>query len=283
MSNSAPSGDISPFAALATTAPEVEDAPAPIDTGMRLVLPDPLPADANPFRVIDWILFTAHVAAVYLTDARQERVDQLGRKMRTEDRGGVLMLHWEDDVDRRAVESKLSRQILSRWWEAHRNARNLCAGFGIPFDVYDPLLKAAWDKLNEAWVIMQGVADKEVYPDRDINHRLHELADSTTPTITPATGTKQGEGKTPLPDPYAELRQFARTNLKGQERAVVDALCDAGGELLIADLAVAGGVGWDDPFSGFRNAQQRLNPKLKPLGWTLARQNNAAKLNPMKS
>jgi len=87
----------------------------------------------------------------------------------------------------------------------------------------------------------------------------------------------------PPPDPFADPRKFAHAELKGQERAVIEALCDAGGELPIADLAAVGGVGWDDPFNGFRNAQQRLNPKLKSLGWTLMRQNNAANLNPMKS
>jgi hypothetical protein len=107
----------------------------------------------------------------------------------------------------------------------------------------------------------------------------------TPPTSTnaPPAGTQSNEGEKLLPDPFVGLLEFARTRLKGQERAVIEALCDAGGELPIADLAVEDGVSWDDPFQGFRNAQQRLNPKLKPLRWTLARQNNAAKLNPMKS
>jgi hypothetical protein len=63
--------------------------------------------------------------------------------------------------------------------------------------------------------------------------------------------------------------------LKGQERAVIEALCDAGGGLPIADLAVADGVGWYDPFQGFKDAQRRLNPKLRPEGWRLERRNNA--------
>jgi hypothetical protein len=100
-------------------------------------------------------------------------------------------------------------------------------------------------------------------------------------TALPAEG--QGRQKPRADDPFADLRRFARARLKGQERAVIEALCDAGGELPIADLAVLDGVSWDDPFNGFRNAQQRLNPKLKPLRWTLVRQSNAAKLSPMKS
>jgi hypothetical protein len=103
-------------------------------------------------------------------------------------------------------------------------------------------------------------------------------------TVPSPNGAQQSEGEKPKPaDPFAELRTLARTKLKGQERAVIEALCDAGGELPIADLAILDGVGWDDPFNGFRNAQQRLKRKLKRLKWTLNRQRNAAKLNPMKS
>jgi hypothetical protein len=70
--------------------------------------------------------------------------------------------------------------------------------------------------------------------------------------------------------------------LKGQERAVIEALCDAGGELPIADLAVEDGVSWDDPVQGFKNAQRRLNRKLKLKGWRLERQNNAGFLKAVK-
>jgi hypothetical protein len=105
-----------------------------------------------------------------------------------------------------------------------------------------------------------------------------ELWAMTVPDTAPSTpnGTEEAEG---LPaDPYADLRRFARADLKGQERAVIESLCDAGGELTIADLAVKDGVGWSDPFQGFKDAQRRLNPKLKPRGWRLERQNNAARL-----
>jgi hypothetical protein len=95
--------------------------------------------------------------------------------------------------------------------------------------------------------------------------------------------TPQREGETMPASPFADLRQFARAELKGQERAVIDALCDANGEMRIADLAVKDGVGWDNPFQGFRNAQQRLNRKLKPRRWRLARQNSAAQLKPSRS
>lgn len=86
------------------------------------------------------------------------------------------------------------------------------------------------------------------------------------------------QGATPPTDPYADLRRFARYELKGQERAVVDALCGEGGEVSIADLAVKEGVGWGDPFQGFKDARRRLNTKLKPQGWRLERRNNTAYL-----
>lgn len=93
--------------------------------------------------------------------------------------------------------------------------------------------------------------------------------------LTPSSAPPEPEP----PDPYAELRNFAGTTLKGQERAVIEALCDAGGELPIADIAQLSGVGWSDPFKGFGNVQQRLNQKLRWIGYSLKRQDNAAKLN----
>jgi len=59
---------------------------------------------------------------------------------------------------------------------------------------------------------------------------------------------------------------------------VIEALCDAGGELPLADLAVKDDVGWDDASKGFEGAQRRLNPKIKKLRRKLMRQDNAARL-----
>lgn len=97
----------------------------------------------------------------------------------------------------------------------------------------------------------------------------------------PPTGKGSEAEPAPADDPFADLKAFARTDLKGQERAVIDALCDASGELPIADLAVMGGVGWHDANKGFESAQRRLNPKLKKQGWKLKRQSNAAHLREM--
>jgi len=114
--------------------------------------------------------------------------------------------------------------------------------------------------------------------------RLAPLARNWAEMIDPAqlpptpTEPKQGEGEKPPPDQFADLRRFTRDKLKGQERAVMEALCDAGGEVPIADLAVKDGVGWDDPKRGFTNAQRRLKDKLSGQGWRLFRHDNAAKL-----
>jgi hypothetical protein len=69
--------------------------------------------------------------------------------------------------------------------------------------------------------------------------------------------------------PYDLLMHFARTELVGKERAVIEALCEAGGRILKSSLGVKQGVDWDDADEGFRNAQRRLNPKIQPLGYRL--------------
>jgi hypothetical protein len=248
-----------------------------------------MPDGTNPFRVISWLLFTGYAATQHLTQVRQKRVEVLGRKMRTEERNGVHVLHWEDDVDRQNVEKQLDERTLFAWSTALSNARKLAAEFRIPFETYDPVLKAAVDKWNDIHGIIRGVAsDKEVYAWSDFDYRLHELADSTSPahantgappaTIAPPTEMGGGEGGKLAADPYADLRQFARDELKGQERAVIEALCDAGGTLRLADLAVKSGVNWTDAKEGFKNARDRLNGKLKNQGWVISRYDNQAKL-----
>lgn len=118
---------------------------------------------------------------MHLTRAREVRAAELGRKLRTEEVNGVLKLHWEDDVDRRSVETRLMG-CLNQWWEALRGARNLAAEFRIPFAEYDPLLGAATAKLTDLDGIIQGVvSEKKVYPFDRLGHRLHDLAASTTP------------------------------------------------------------------------------------------------------
>jgi hypothetical protein len=111
-------------------------------------------------------------------------------------------------------------------------------------------------------------------------HRLRRLADQY-PFMPrkPLPDKSEDVRDEQIPaDTYADLRAYARAELKGKERAVIEALADAGRTLPIADLALKDGVGWDKPFQGFKDAQDRLNPKLKPKGWRLKRDNNAATL-----
>jgi hypothetical protein len=97
-------------------------------------------------------------------------------------------------------------------------------------------------------------------------------------TSTP-TSTQQGEGEKPKPadDPYADLRQFGRNTLKGQERAVIEALCDAGGELTMADVKML--CEWEDPIDDAWNSlRKRLNNKIRPHGWNLETHDRRARL-----
>ncbi len=104
------------------------------------------------------------------------------------------------------------------------------------------------------------------------------------PKAAPATEAKRTEGEKltadgerQRADQYKDIRAFAKENLKGQERATVEALCDAGGELPIADLALKPGVSWAVPFEGFKGTQRRLHKKTAFVKrWRLERKDNVA-------
>jgi hypothetical protein len=90
-----------------------------------------------------------------------------------------------------------------------------------------------------------------------------------------------GGGTTPLSsgpaDPFVDLRRFARTELKGQERAVIEALCDANGELSLADVKAR--CDWQDPIeSSWNSLRTRLNKKLGRLRWRLITRDRTARL-----
>jgi hypothetical protein len=113
--------------------------------------------------------------------------------------------------------------------------------------------------------------------DRIALHAIGRLrAAATVPSA--ATDGRPDDGGKPLVDEFTQLRDFARDQLKGQEHAVIEALCASNGEMPIADLAVKSGVGWEKAEEGFKNARRRLNRKLKKQHWKLFRQNNMAKL-----
>jgi hypothetical protein len=109
---------------------------------------------------------------------------------------------------------------------------------------------------------------------------LADIIESASVTSSPPIDDSNGEGKPA--DSYRELRRYAREELKGQERSVIEELCNSNGVLPIADLALKPGVGWNDPEQGFKDVQRRLNPKLKKQKWRLFRRNNAANLATLK-
>jgi hypothetical protein len=107
------------------------------------------------------------------------------------------------------------------------------------------------------------------------------LAEKPSDSSAGQAGNRKGGLVKSHPETLSALLIAAQKDLglKGQERAVVEHLCNAGGELPISDLAHMEGVDWSDPIQGFKNLQRRLLPKLKPFGWELRRQNNTARLH----
>jgi len=101
---------------------------------------------------------------------------------------------------------------------------------------------------------------------------------TTLTTNTTATETQPDAGERPgADDPFADLRRFARAQLKGQERTLIEALCDAGGELPLADVKAM--FDWQDPIeSAWNSLRIRLNKKLEPHGWKVKTQGRAARL-----
>lgn len=81
----------------------------------------------------------------------------------------------------------------------------------------------------------------------------------------------------PAKDDYAKLRKFAGDNLRGLGRAVIEALCNAGGELPLADIKALckwpGSI--DDSWNSLR---KRLNKKITSLGYELTTHDRKARL-----
>lgn len=110
-------------------------------------------------------------------------------------------------------------------------------------------------------------------------HRLvgirRTVLDAPT-TQTPPNATTRDEAEKPPPDPYAELRRLAR-GLSKQERAVIEALCDARGELSLADVKTL--CDWHAPIeSAWNSLRMRLNKKLTSHGWEVKTQAGTARL-----
>lgn len=176
------------------------------------------------------------------------------------------------------VEVELPSVMTDAGWSGGgRGTKAIPKDTPAPFDCFKVVPTGAMSAWWRSWDAPPPQPSLAATPDP-----YAKLARSPSALITPASPTpavtERIEGGNPPADLYETLRQFARADLKGQERAVIEALCDADGELPIADLAVMEGVGWQDPFDGFKGAQRRLNPKLKPHRWRMERRNNAAYL-----
>lgn len=79
-------------------------------------------------------------------------------------------------------------------------------------------------------------------------------------------------------DAISILRSYAKDELKGKQRAVIEILCDRGGEMSLADLAVQKSIEWGNAKACFESTQQKLKVRLKKLGWQLSRRDGSARL-----
>ena len=107
--------------------------------------------------------------------------------------------------------------------------------------------------------------------------RLFRTLDTPAPSNPPTPPPAPTAPTSATPDPFALLRQFARDRLKGSQRRVLEALCDANGEL---PLETVGGIcGWMRPIeSAWGSLRSNLNQKLRPLGWQIRTFDRTARL-----
>ena len=89
-----------------------------------------------------------------------------------------------------------------------------------------------------------------------------------------AAGWSAGPEAAPA-DPFASLRRLASDlRLKDKALEVVFWLCDAGGRVPVADLALA--FDWDVPEDNWNSLRTRLNRKLRGYGRVLTTHNSQA-------
>jgi hypothetical protein len=76
------------------------------------------------------------------------------------------------------------------------------------------------------------------------------------------------------------LIDFARHGgLKGIQRRIIELICENGGQIRLADLAVAPEIQWSDPLdSCWNSARTALNRKIWRLGWSIATIDRTARL-----
>jgi hypothetical protein len=81
---------------------------------------------------------------------------------------------------------------------------------------------------------------------------------------------------------FAPLLAYAHQHLSRNERRIVDLVCEGGGSMAIADLAIDEVIDWQEPWKdAWDSARKRLNIKLKKAGlpWKLSRKHSRAMLN----
>jgi hypothetical protein len=113
----------------------------------------------------------------------------------------------------------------------------------------------------------------------ELKREAAELSDLAV-QVEPHPGTQAGgmtdEGPKPPADPYDDLRQLAR-KLSKQESNFIEAICNAKGELRLADVKTLND--WQEPIeSAWNSLRSRLNKKLKPVSWKVIVKAKVARL-----
>jgi len=111
--------------------------------------------------------------------------------------------------------------------------------------------------------------------------RVEASSDAATPTsivvsATPPDGAGEGRRAPGAVSRWESLRGLIGSlKLKGNERAVVEAICDGDGSASVEDLGVE--LEWMNPDDNCNSTLKRLKPKLKRHGWQLYRHDGSAR------
>lgn len=96
------------------------------------------------------------------------------------------------------------------------------------------------------------------------------------------SGSSPARDEKKTDDPFADLREFARDELVKLQKAIVLTLISHDGPVPIEDLPMLLDHEWDDAEEGYKGLAKHVNPKIKSLGWKIARLDSAARLVKIK-
>jgi hypothetical protein len=120
---------------------------------------------------------------------------------------------------------------------------------------------------------------------RDLAILVRRVANADAGPADPVTKQPPATGGAVLANgstnQFQALLDFAKNNLKGIERRLVELVCEHGGECPIADVAADPAIGWSEPYDNPLNKTfGRINRKVRNAGlaWEFYRYNNAAKV-----